>query len=104
MQIKSLLERFQDMRQIRPDIPELSWKSAVDVLTVNGMDVNKACYAVQCEWLQPLYESINSEHRKLKQEEMEEIKGIVSRKDDKFSKEVWKLEIHMYVYMVQCQN
>ena len=76
------------MRSIQSTIPELSWQSAVDVLSVNGMDVNKACYAVQCEWLQPLYESINSEHKKVKQEEMAEIKTIVSKKDDSFSKEV----------------
>jgi hypothetical protein len=69
-------------------VPELSWAGAVNVLSVNGMDVNKASYALQCEWLQPLYESINSEHKKLKQDEMAEIKAIVSRKDDNFSTEV----------------
>ena len=76
------------MRTIQPSIPELAWETAVKVLSVNDMDVDKACYAVQCDWLKPLYESINSEHKKLKQEEMEEIKTIVSRKDEAFSKEV----------------
>ena len=50
--------------------------------------MNKACYAMQREWLQPLYESISSEHKKLKIEEMQEIKLIISRKDTGFSKEV----------------
>lgn len=76
------------MRQIQPSIPELSWETAVNVLMVNGMDVDRACYAVQCEWLQPLYDSINSEHKKLKAEEMAEIKTIVSKKDEGFTKEV----------------
>ena len=93
LQVDSLLKRFEDMRRIQQTIPELSWATAVDVLSVNGMDVNKACYALQCDWLQPLYESINSEHKKLKQDEMAEIKALVSKKDDTFSKEV-----RVYVY------
>ena len=87
-QIEALLKRFEDMRAICPTIQDLAWKSAVDVLCVNGMDVDKACYAVQCDWLQPLYDSINSEHKKLKQDEMKEIKEIISKKDELFSKEV----------------
>ena len=88
LQVDSLLKRVAYMKSVQPSVPELTWPNAVNVLSVNGMDVNKACYALQCEWLQPLYESINSEHKKVKQEEMEEIKTIVSKKDETFSKEV----------------
>ena len=87
-QIDSLLKRFAYMKSVQPSVPELTWESAVNVLSVNGMDVNRACYAVQCEWLQPVYESIHSEHKKVKQEEMAEIKTIISKKDESFSKEV----------------
>ena len=79
------------MKRVCANIKDLVWENAVDVLSVNEMDVDKACYAVQCEWLQPVYESINSEHKKVKQEEMEELKNLLlSHKDDKeiFSKEV----------------
>ena len=76
------------MRLVNPGIPELSWEKAAELLSANGGDVNKACYAVQCEWLQPLYQSISSEHYKPKQMEMQEIKLIISRKDIDFSKEV----------------
>ena len=79
------------MKRVCANIKNLEWENAVDVLSVNEMDVDKACYAVQCEWLQPVYESINSEHKKVKQEEMEELKNLLlSHKDDKeiFSKEV----------------
>ena len=86
------------MKSVQPSVPDLEWKDAVNVLSVNGMDVNKASYALQCEWLQPLYESINSEHKKLKQEEMAEIKAIVSKKDATFSKEVCIHDI-VYIYV-----
>ena len=76
------------MKSIQPSVPELTWDSAVNTLCVYGMDVNKANYALQCEWLQPLYESINSEHKLLKQDEMAVIKTIVSEKDRTFSIEV----------------
>ena len=88
LQVDSLVKRFAYMKSVQPSVPELTWASAVDALCVNGMDVNKASYALQCEWLQPLYESINSEHKKLKQDEMAEIKAIVSKKDETFTKEV----------------
>ena len=80
------------MRTIQPSIPELPWEMAVKVLSVNDMDVDKACYAVQCDWLKPLYESINSEHKKSKQDEMKEIKTILLMKDEGFSKEVERCE------------
>lgn len=76
------------MRSIQPTVDELSREEAVKCLSVNDMDVNKACYAIQVDWLTPLYESINSEHKKLRQDEMKEIKAIVSKKDEVFSKEV----------------
>ena len=78
------------MRLVNPvGIPELSWKKASELLSDNGGDIIRACYAVQCEWLQPLYDSISSEYKKLKQDEMEEIKLIISRKDEGFSREVY---------------
>lgn len=88
LQVDSLVKRFAYMKSVQPSVRELSWPDAVTALSVNGMDVNKASYALQCDWLQPLYESINSEHKKLKQDEMKDIKAIVSRKDPEFSKEV----------------
>ena len=88
LQVENLRKRVAYMKSIQPTVPDLTWANAVNVLSVNGMDVNRACYALQCDWLQPLYESINSEHKKLKQEEMAEIKAIVSKKDETFSKEV----------------
>lgn len=94
------MKRFEDMKRVCPTIQDLAWKSAVEVLSVNEMDVDKACYAVQCEWLQPVYESINSEHKKLKKDEMKEIKMIVSKKDELFSKEV--LYVYLYTYVASC--
>lgn len=77
------------MRLINPAcIPELSWTRASELLSVSGGDIIGACYAVQREWLQPVYKSISSEHKKLKVEEMAEIKSILSRNDAGFSNEV----------------
>ena len=88
LQVDSLLKRVAYMKSVQSSVPELTWPNAVDILSVNGMDVDKACYALQRDWLQPLYESINSEHKKLRQDEMVEIKTIVSNKDETLSNEV----------------
>ena len=88
VQVDSLVKRFAYMKSVQPSLPELTRASAVYALCVNGMDVNEASYALQCEWLQPLYESINSERKLVKQDEMAVIKTIISKKDRTFSIEV----------------
>ena len=59
-------------------MPELKWEDAVKALSANNMDVDAACYAIQCEWLQPLYESIFSDYKGVKQTDMEEIKKLIT--------------------------
>jgi len=64
-------------------LPEckLTWEGAVRALTLNNMDVDTACWVIQCDTLQPLYESIFSEWQQVKQKDMEEIKELIKNKD-----------------------
>ena len=64
----------------------LTWEGAVRALTLNEMDVNAACWVIQCETLQPLYESIFTESIQVKQKDMEETKKLIKNKE--FDQEV----------------
>ena len=76
------------MREVEPSLPELKWDAAVQALSRNGMDVDETCYVLQSEWLQPLYEFIYSEYKKVAKTDMEEIKSII-RNEQQYSLEVW---------------
>ena len=58
----------------------LTWEEAVQALARNEMNVDSACWAIQCDTLQPLYEYIFSEWNVVKQKDMEEIKGLIKKK------------------------
>ncbi len=76
------------MRGMEPNLPELEWDSAVLALSQNGMDVADTPYAVQTEWLQPLYEYVYSEYTGVTKTDMEEIKKIIMN-EAQYSLEVW---------------
>lgn len=88
VQVKSLLSKFRYMREMDPSLQELQWDGAVKALTSNAMDVAAACYAIQSEWLQPLYEFIFSEYKKVAKTDMEEVKKIILDKKDLYSLDV----------------
>ena len=75
------------MREVEPNLPELQWDAAVTALSRNGMDVDSTCYAIQTEWLQPLYEYIFSEYKAVAKTDMEEIKTII-KNQQQYSLEV----------------
>ena len=75
------------MRNIEPSIPVLGWDSAVMALSRNGMDVSSTFYAIQTEWLQPLYEYVYGEYTAVTKTDMEEIKKII-KSEDQYTLEV----------------
>ena len=58
---------------------QLTWEGAVQALARNEMNVDSACWAIQCDTLQPLYEYIFSEWNIVKQKDMEEMKGLIKK-------------------------
>ena len=60
---------------------DLPWEGAMHALTASDMDVDEACWTVQCGELQPLYDYIFSEWSKVKKTDMEDIKELI-KKDD----------------------
>ena len=60
---------------------DLPWEAAMHALTATNMDVDEACWTVQCGELQPLYECIFSEWNKVTKTDMEDIKKLI-KKDD----------------------
>ena len=78
------------MRRAENTIPELEWNDAVIALSRNGMDVDKTCYAIQTEWLYPVYEYIFSEYTKVTKTDMEEVKKIIG------NEEQYTLEVLIY--------
>ena len=58
---------------------QLTWEGAVQALSRNEMNVDSACCAIQCDTLQPLYEYIFSEWNIVKQQDMEEMKGLIKK-------------------------
>lgn len=77
----------------RKDRP-LNWEGAVKVLSAHNMDVAVACYAIQCEGLQELYDYIFSGWSKVTKTDMEDIKSLMKREDI-------EEEVH-YIYMYSC--
>lgn len=75
------------VRTVEPSLPELEWDSAVLALSRNGMDVEETFYAIQTEWLQPLYEYVYSEYTGVAKTDMEEIKKII-KNEQQYSLEV----------------
>lgn len=65
------------MHEREQSLPVLEWDQAVLALSRNSMDVEETCYAIQTEWLQPLYEYIFSEYTAVTKTDMEEIKKII---------------------------
>lgn len=87
LQVEALLEKVRYMKKVEPSLPNLDWDSAVMALSRNGMDVDATCYAIQSDWLQPLYEYIYSEYTAVAKTDMEEIKKII-KNDQQYSLEV----------------
>lgn len=75
-QTEELLKKMSHLPECK-----LTWEGAVRALTLNNMDVDTACWVIQCDTLQPLYESIFSEFQQVKQKDMEEIKELIKNKD-----------------------
>jgi len=75
-QTEELLKKMSHLPECK-----LTWEGAVRALTLNNMDVDTACWVIQCDTLQPLYESIFSEWQQVKQKDMEEIKELIKNKD-----------------------
>ena len=71
------MRKMQSVRRVEPSLPELEWDSAVLALSRNGMDVKETFYALQAEWLQPLYDYVYSEYTAVTKTDMEEIKVII---------------------------
>lgn len=71
------MHKMQSIREVEPSLPELQWDNAVLALSRNGMDVKETFYALQTEWLQPLYEYVYSEYTGVTKTDMEEIKVII---------------------------
>lgn len=60
---------------------DLPWEAAMLALTASEMDVDEACWTVQCGELQPLYDYIFSEWNKVTKTDMEDIKKLIKRDD-----------------------
>ena len=81
LQISKLVEKFVQLRAVKPELGELTWEAATKVLSRNDMDVAAACHAVQCEWLYELHDYIFSEYKEVVQTEYENIKRLVKNED-----------------------
>ena len=81
LQISKLVEKFVQLRAVKPELGELTWEAATKALSRNDMDVAAACHAVQCEWLHELHDYIFSEYKEVVQTEYENIKKLVKNKD-----------------------
>ena len=85
---------MDSLKRRDPTLLELDWDTAAEALSRNGMDVSATFYVLQTDWLEPLYEFIFSEFTDAKQKDMENIKNMVTSKDDheKYSPEVRERE------------
>lgn len=100
-QIQALVDKVTHMRGVEPSLPELTWSAAMTALSRNGMDVDSACYAIQTDWLQPLYEYIFSDYTAVAKTDMEEIKKII--KDEKqYALEVRIIRSMCYTSVIVC--
>lgn len=86
-QVCALKQKMQSVRKVEPSLPELEWDSAVLALSRNRMDIEETFYAIQTEWLQPLYEYVYSEYTGVAKTDMEEIKKII-KDEQQYSLEV----------------
>jgi len=95
-----------DLRRRDQTLPELHWDVAADALSKNGMEVTKTFYVLQMDWLEPLYDFIFGEFGDVKKTDMENIKKMVTNKEDK---ERYSIEVrytstsqegplHMFIY------
>ena len=89
-QILQLLDKMAALRRRDPTLPALQWNVAADALSRNGMEVNKTFYILQMDWLEPLYDFIFGEFGDVKMVDMDNIKKMVTNKDDleRYSTEV----------------
>ena len=80
------------LKQRDSSLPELDWDTAAEALSRNGMDVSATFYVIQTDWLEPLYDFIFSEFGDVKMTDMENIKKMITNKNDhdKYSPEVRK--------------